>query len=45
MQGQAAWRRWTIWLPGALAVAWSFLLVIADGLSGVMRSWDTPRLD
>jgi hypothetical protein len=36
------WRPWTIWLPGALAVAWSVLLMIADGLSGVMGSWDIP---
>lgn len=36
------WRPWTIWLPGALAVAWSGLLIIADGLAGVMGSWDTP---
>lgn len=36
------WRPWTIWLPGSLAVAWSGLLIVADGLSGVMGSWDTP---
>ena len=36
------WRPWTIWLPGTLALAWSGLLIIADGLAGVMGSWDTP---
>jgi hypothetical protein len=35
-------RPWTIWLPGGLAVAWSGLLIIADGLAGVMGSWYTP---
>lgn len=29
-------------MPGALAVAWSASLIIADGLAGVMGSWDTP---
>ena len=37
-----AWRPWTIWLPGLLALAASGLLVIADALAGVMGSWDTP---
>ena len=37
-----AWRSWSIWLPGTLALAWSGLLIIADGLAGVMGSWDTP---
>lgn len=36
------WRPWSIWLPGTLALAWSGLLIIADGLAGVMGSWDTP---
>ena len=36
------WRSWSIWLPGTLALAWSGLLIIADGLAGVMGSWDTP---
>lgn len=38
----AAWRRWTIWLPGTLAFAASVLLMVADGLAGAMGSWDTP---
>jgi hypothetical protein len=36
-----AWRPWTIWLPCALAFAWSGLLVVADGYAAVMGSWDT----
>ena len=36
-----AWRPWTIWLPCALAFAWSGLLVVADGYATVMGSWDT----
>jgi hypothetical protein len=36
------WRRGTIWLPGMLAFAASGLLIVADGLAGVMGSWDTP---
>jgi len=36
------WRPWSIWLPGTLALAWSGLLIIADGLVGVMGGWDTP---
>jgi hypothetical protein len=37
-----SWRPWTLWLPCALAVAWSGLLVIGDGYAAVMGSWDTP---
>lgn len=36
------WRPWSIWLPGTLALAWSGLLIIADGLAGVMGGWDAP---
>jgi hypothetical protein len=36
------WRRGTIWLPGTVAFAASGLLIVADGLAGVMGSWDTP---
>jgi hypothetical protein len=36
------WRPWTIWLPCVLAFIWSILLIVADGLAGVMGSWDTP---
>jgi hypothetical protein len=36
------WRQGTIWLPGTLAFAASGLLIVADGLAGVMGSWDTP---
>jgi hypothetical protein len=37
------WRPWTLWLPCVLAFIWSGLLVVADGLAGVMGSWDTPQ--
>ncbi|MGO8883064.1 MAG: hypothetical protein ACLPUO_17725 [Streptosporangiaceae bacterium] len=37
------WQRWTIWLPGTLAFAASGLLIGADGIAGVMGSWDTPE--
>ena len=40
---RGTWRPWSIWLPGALALVWSGLLMIADGLAGVMGSWDTPQ--
>jgi hypothetical protein len=33
------WRPWTIWLPGALGVAISGLLILADGFAGVLASW------
>jgi hypothetical protein len=36
------WRLWTAALPCGLAVTVSGLLVIGDGLAGVMASWDTP---
>jgi hypothetical protein len=36
------WRPWTIVLAGAVAFAASVLLIVADGLGGVMASWDTP---
>jgi hypothetical protein len=36
------WRPWTIWLPCVLACLWSGLLIVVDGLAGVMGSWDTP---
>ena len=29
-------------LPCVLALAWSGLLILADGAIGVMASWDTP---
>lgn len=41
------WRPWTVWLPGVVALVWSALLIIADGLAGIMGSWgnqDLPRL-
>lgn len=38
------WRPWTIWLPGTLALVWSGLLIIADGLAGAMGAWGTPDL-
>jgi hypothetical protein len=36
------WRPWTICLAGVVALAASLLLLVADGLAGVMASWDTP---
>lgn len=42
VRASGAWRPWSIWLPGTVALAWSGLLIIADGLAGVMGSWDTP---
>ena len=39
---RGTWRPWTIWLPCALAVIWSGLLVVGDGLAAVMANWDTP---
>jgi hypothetical protein len=36
------WRPWTIVLPGVLALFWCALLIIADGATAVMASWDTP---
>jgi hypothetical protein len=41
-QADARWRPWSIWLPCALAFAWSGALVVADGAAAVMGSWDTP---
>jgi hypothetical protein len=35
-------RPWTICLAGVVALAASVLLLVADGLAGVMASWDTP---
>ena len=29
-------------LPGVLALFWSALLILADGATGIMASWDTP---
>lgn len=29
-------------LPGVLALVWSALLILADGATGIMASWDTP---
>jgi hypothetical protein len=29
-------------LPGVLALLWSALLILADGATGIMASWDTP---
>lgn len=37
-----AWRPWTIVLPGVLALLWSALLILADGATGIVASWDTP---
>ncbi len=37
-----AWRLWTAAVPCGLAIVVSGLLAIADGLVGVMASWDTP---
>jgi hypothetical protein len=36
------WRPWTICVAGVAAIAASLLLLVADGLAGVMASWDTP---
>jgi hypothetical protein len=36
------WRPWTIWVAGVAALAAALLLLVADGLAGVMASWDTP---
>ena len=36
------WRLWTAVVPCGLAITVSALLAIADGLAGVMASWDTP---
>ena len=41
-EADGAWRLWSLWLPCALAFAWSGLLVVADALAEVMGSWDTP---
>jgi len=37
-------RPWSIWLPCALAFAWSGLLAVGDGYAAVMGSWDTGQL-
>ena len=37
-----SWRPWTVVLPGVLALVWSALLILADGATGIMASWDTP---
>lgn len=29
-------------LPGVLALLWSALLILADGATGIVASWDTP---
>ena len=31
-----AWRPWTVWLACGVAVVWSGLLVVADGLGAVV---------
>jgi len=36
------WRPWTICLAGVVALAASVLLLVADGLAGVMSGWDSP---
>jgi hypothetical protein len=36
------WRPWTICLACVVSLAASILLLVADGLAGVMASWDTP---
>ena len=33
------WRPWTIWLPGALGVVVSGLLIVVDGFAAVLASW------
>jgi hypothetical protein len=35
-------RSWMVVLPCVLALAWSGLLMLADGFAGVMSDWDTP---
>ena len=29
-------------VPGVLALLWSALLILADGATGIVASWDTP---
>ena len=29
-------------LPGVLALVWSAVLILADGATAIMASWDTP---
>jgi hypothetical protein len=36
------WQLWTAAVPCGLAIVVCGLLAIADGLAGVMASWDTP---
>ncbi len=36
------WRPWTICVAGALALIASIVLLVGDGLAGVLASWDTP---
>lgn len=37
-----AWRPWTVWVPSALGLASSALLLVGYGAAGIMSSWDTP---
>jgi hypothetical protein len=37
------WRPWTLWLACTVAFAVCGLLIVAEGLAGVMGSWDTPE--
>jgi len=36
------WRPWSVVLPGVLALFWSALLILADGATAIMASWDMP---
>jgi hypothetical protein len=37
------WRPWTIGVPGLVAFLGCILLLVGDGLAGVMASWDSPQ--
>jgi hypothetical protein len=37
-----AWRPWTIGVSGSLALVASILLLVADGLVGILASWGGP---
>jgi hypothetical protein len=36
------WSPWTIWVPSALGLASSALLIAGYGAAGIMSRWDTP---
>jgi hypothetical protein len=40
-QGKA-WRPWTVGVSGSLALVASILLLVADGLAGILASWGGP---